>query len=238
MSEKLRRACSWSMMIVGAQALAFAAGAQQTTTPDSTRQSTTTTGAVTGTGTTSATEGADLDRARSAQSDTTRERDHSMHSDRAKGDKAAMKNVTPQTFASQAAAMSKAEIELSELALNKTKNEEIRLFAERMIKDHGKQTEQLKQIASQQNISLPQSTDAEHARVKQKLAGLQGEEFDREFKKQMAKDHEKAVALFQSASQAQQMPEELREFAASSLSTLKDHHEDAQDMVEEADEGA
>jgi putative membrane protein len=152
---------------------------------------------------------------------------------------AGMKDMSPQSFASQAAVINKAEVELSQLALKNTKNEETRLFAERMIKDHSATDQKLKQIAQKQNISLPQALDAEHQATKQKLSSLQGEAFDREYRKEIAKGHDKAVALFESASQNQQMPEDLRDFAASTLRTLKDHQEDAHDMHEKVQkEGA
>ncbi|HET9445267.1 MAG TPA: DUF4142 domain-containing protein, partial [Steroidobacteraceae bacterium] len=66
--------------------------------------------------------------------------------------------------------------------------------------------------------------------VKQKLSGLEGDAFDREYAKEMAKGHDKAVALFEAASQAPQMPAELKEFAASTLPTLKEHDEMAHDL--------
>jgi putative membrane protein len=145
-----------------------------------------------------------------------------------------MKNVTPQSFASQAAVIGKAEIELANIALNNTKNEEIRLYAERMVKDHSAADAKLKKIAAKENLSLPQSLDAEHQAVKQKLSALKDDAFDREYRKEMAKGHDKAVALFESASQNKQMPEDLREFAASTLSTLEDHRDDAHDMHKKA----
>ncbi|NLG76083.1 MAG: DUF4142 domain-containing protein [Xanthomonadaceae bacterium] len=145
-----------------------------------------------------------------------------------------MKELTPESFVSQAAVLNKAEIELSQLAGKHTKNEKTRLFAERMIKDHTAASEKLAKIAQEQNISMPQSLDAQHQATKQKLSSLQGEAFDREYRKEMAKGHDKAVALFEAASQNEQMPEELRDFAASTLRTLEDHQEDAHDMYEEA----
>ena len=145
-----------------------------------------------------------------------------------------MKELTPESFVSQAAVLNKAEIELSQLAGKNTKNEETRLFAERMIKDHTAASEKLAKIAQEQNITVPQSLDAQHQATKQKLSSLQGEAFDHEYRKEMAKGHDKAVALFEAASQNEQMPEELRDFAASTLRTLEDHQEDAQDMYEEA----
>jgi putative membrane protein len=144
--------------------------------------------------------------------------------------KAAHMNVTPQSFASQASVIGKAEIELGQLALQKSQDADVRAYARRMVKDHTAADAKLKMIAAKENISLPTALDAEHKQVKQKLASLQGEAFDREYKQQMEKGHDKAVALFQSASQTRQMPEDLKEFAASTLSTLEDHREQAQEL--------
>jgi putative membrane protein len=214
MSSNLRRFGSLSLIAIGAQALALSAPAQTTApenTRDTTRQSAGATSTTTGTGTS-----ADATEARSGAKNTQ------------------MANVTPQSFASKAAVLSTAEVELAQLALNNTKNEKIRIFAERMIKDHTAANEKLKKIAAQENISVPQALDAEQRAVKQKLASLKDDAFDREYRKEMAKGHDKAVALFESASQDEQMPEELREFAASTLRTLEDHQEDAHDMHEDA----
>lgn len=206
MFRNFRRTGSLTLLAIGAQALAFGALAQ-TTAPQGPRDTT--------------------QQSAGATSTTTRAE--------AAGAKATqMANVTPQSFASQAAVMSTAEVELSQLALDNTKNEEIRIFAERMIKDHTAANEKLKKIAAKENITLPQSLDAEHRSVKQKLSSLKDDAFDREYRKEMAKGHDKAVALFEAASQNKQMPEQLREFAASTLSTLEDHQDDAHDMHEDA----
>lgn len=223
-------------VILGAQALAFAASAQ---TPDTTRQTDrtatqSTTGEATSTRDHTATDPSD--RASSSRSQgADADEATGSHMDHSK-DHANMKAVSPQSFATQAATISKAEVELAQLALNNTKNEEIRLYAERMVKDHTAAGEKLTQIASEQNIQLPQKLDAKHQAVKQKLSGLQGDAFDREYKKQMMMGHQEAVALFESASQSQQMPEELKEFAASTLPTLERHQKMAEGL--DTDEGA
>jgi putative membrane protein len=48
----------------------------------------------------------------------------------------------------------------------------------------------------------------------------------------MANGHDKAVALFESASQQAQMPGELKQFAASTLPTLQEHKEMAHSLHE------
>jgi putative membrane protein len=170
----------------------------------------------------------DSDATRSQSGSTTT--DHSRMDHSKSADAAKMKPVTAQSFASQAAVIGKAEIELAQLALNNTKNEEIRIYAERMVKDHTAADQKLKKIAATENLQLPQSLDAKHQALKQKLSGLQGDAFDREYKKHMTMGHGEAVALFESAAQTQQMPKDLKEFAASTLPTLEKHHEMAKDL--------
>jgi putative membrane protein len=143
-----------------------------------------------------------------------------------------MKSVTPQSFASQAAVIGKAEIELGQIALKNTQDENVRTYAERMVKDHSAADQKLKAIAAKQNIQLPQSLDPEHQSLKTKLQGLKGEEFDRAYAQAMAKGHDKAVALFESASQQAQMPDDLKRFAASTLPTLEQHKEMAHSLHE------
>ena len=141
-----------------------------------------------------------------------------------------MKSVAPATFASQAAMIGKAEIELGQIALKNTKDENVRNFAERMVKDHTAADKKLKAIAAKDNLQLPQSLDQEHESLKMKLQGMTGEAFDREYVKAMAKGHDKAVALFESASQQPQMPADLKQFAVSTLPTLEQHKEMAHSL--------
>ncbi len=212
-------------VLISAQAIAFAALAQ---TPDTTRPADRATPPPTSGPTSTSRDpsdansssrewdrGADPTRSESAGADRT--------GDHASMDHSKMKPVTPQSFATQAAVIGKAEIELAQVALQNTKNEEIRIFAERMVKDHTAADQKLKKIAAKENLQLPQSLDAEHKAMKQKLSGLQGDAFDREYKKHMKMGHDKAVALFESASQTQQMPSDLKAFAASTLPTLEKH---------------
>jgi putative membrane protein len=144
------------------------------------------------------------------------------------------KTVSPQSFAAQAALIGKAEIELGQLAAARTQDQNVRDYAARMVKDHTAADTKLKKIADRQNLQLPQSLDGEHEALKTKLASLQGAAFDKEYAKAMAKGHDKAVALFEAAAQNSQMPSELKEFAASTLPTLKKHDELAHSLHDRA----
>lgn len=158
--------------------------------------------------------------------------------DRTRTTQSAMsRTVSPQSFATQAAVIGKAEIELGQLAMQQTQDKNVRAYAQRMVKDHQAAAAKLKKIAGEENLELPQSLDAEHQALKEKLSGLRGAAFDREYAKATAKGHDKAVALFESASQAPQLPSGLKEFAAATLPTLKEHMEMAHELHEHEKEG-
>lgn len=64
-----------------------------------------------------------------------------------------------------------------------------------------------------------------------KLDRLSGAEFDRAYVKEMTKDHDKTVSLFESASKTLD-DAELQAFASSTLPKLLDHYRMAQDLAE------
>jgi putative membrane protein len=140
------------------------------------------------------------------------------------------KPVTAESFASQAAVIGKAEIELGQIALKNTQNADVHKYAQRMVKDHSAADKKLQAIAAKENLQLPRSLDPEHESLKAKLQTLKGGDFDRAYVNAMANGHDKAVALFESASQQSQMPDELKQFAASTLPTLRQHKEMAHSL--------
>jgi len=138
--------------------------------------------------------------------------------------------VTPQSFVTQAANTDMAEIELGQLAMKNSQDASVKKFAEQMVKDHKATSTKLKSLAAKDNLTVPTALDPEHAAVKAKLAGLNGKEFDKAYGMEMAKGHEKAVALFESASQDTTINGDLKQFASSTLPKLREHKDMAHDL--------
>lgn len=130
-------------------------------------------------------------------------------------------------FVTSAAAGGMAEVELGKLATEKASSEDVKKFGQRMVDDHSKANDQLKQIASQKGISIPTDLDAKSKATKTMLEKLQGEQFDRAYMKDMVKDHQKDVAEFQKASKTSKDPD-IKNFASETLPTLQDHLKEAQ----------
>jgi putative membrane protein len=139
-------------------------------------------------------------------------------------------SATAQKFVKEAAQGSMAEVELGNLAKDKASKDEVKQFAERMVQDHSKANEELKSIAQQKNIALPTDLPAKEKAHKEKLASLSGDEFDREYMRQMLKDHRKDVNEFKRASKNVK-DEDIQNFAQKTLPTLQDHLKQAQQVA-------
>lgn len=138
------------------------------------------------------------------------------------------KNPGDEDFAKKAAVGGKTEIEASKLALEKSSDDRVRKFAEQMVRDHTKASEELKAAASQEGISLPAGLDPMHQQAIDKLEALSGAQFDAAYKAQMLQDHKDTVALFEKEAKASGSPVQM--FAAKTLPTLKEHLQMAQDL--------
>jgi putative membrane protein len=132
-------------------------------------------------------------------------------------------------FAMKAAQGGVAEVQFGQLAESKGTSEAVKEFGKRMVNDHSKAGEQLKQVAQQENLNLPMDMNKMDKTSYERLSKLSGAEFDREYAKMMVKDHEKDVAEFQKELQ-EGKDESIKNFAAQTLPTLQAHLQLAKQM--------
>ncbi len=126
------------------------------------------------------------------------------------------------TFVKQAARGGLAEVELGQLAEQKGATEEVKKFGKRMVTDHTKADDQLKQVAEKEHIDLPKEPDAKDRATKAELEKLSGEQFDHAYMRDMVKDHRADVAEFARESKNAKDPE-VKKFAEQTLPTLREH---------------
>ena len=132
-------------------------------------------------------------------------------------------------FMEKATTSGKLEVELGKMAQEKASAQEVKDFGQRMVTDHGKANEDLKALAQEKNVTLPDSLTAKQQRTVDKLSGLSGEEFDQEYMKTMVKDHNKDINTFQKASENLTDPA-VKEFASKTLPVLKEHQQMAKQI--------
>jgi len=83
-----------------------------------------------------------------------------------------------------------AEVQLGRLAVEHSKNAQVKKFAQMMIDDHTKAGDSLSSVASRYNIAVPSQIDDKHRDLSDKLSTLQGAEFDREYMSAMVDGHD------------------------------------------------
>jgi putative membrane protein len=138
------------------------------------------------------------------------------------------KGANPEAFVKTAAADGMTEVGMAKLALKKSSNNDVKQFAQKMQQDHEQADEELASIAKSKGLTLPKKPDTKSEAMMKMLSAKSGAAFDREYADHMAKDHSKAVALFQAASQSSDP--ELAAFAKKTLPTLQEHKQLADNL--------
>lgn len=139
------------------------------------------------------------------------------------------RKVDDKKFAKDAALGGLTEVELGKLAAQKASNDAVKQFGQRMVDDHSKANDQLKQIASKSNIEVPASLDSKHQSRVDKLAKLSGPAFDKAYVKDQLKDHERDVDDFKSEAQSGS-DANVKQFAMETLPTLQEHLSAVKDL--------
>lgn len=140
--------------------------------------------------------------------------------------------VAPSTadFVKEVAISDMFELETSKLAEQKGNSQE-KTFAQRMLTDHTKTTNELKSMVSSGKIKaeLPTSLDRPHESKLETLKKASGKNFTTDFNSYQISAHQDAVSLFERYAKSGDNPE-LKEWASSTLPTLKQHLEMANEL--------
>ncbi len=136
-------------------------------------------------------------------------------------------SASDKKFVHAAAEGGLAEVELGKLATEKASSEDVKKFGERMVNDHSKANDELKKVASNQGIQLPEQLSAKDMALKERLSKLNGASFDKAYMASMVKDHKADVADFEKESDNGK-DSAIKQFATSTLPTLKDHLAEAE----------
>ena len=125
-------------------------------------------------------------------------------------------------FVREAASGNLMEIQLGQLAQNKASNPAVKQFAQRMVADHNNLENQLTSVASSGGQSFTPTMDSRHQNQINKLQGLSGAEFDRNYMSLMIRAHQRDVNNFQTQSQSANSAQ-VRTLATNSLPVLQQH---------------
>jgi putative membrane protein len=139
-------------------------------------------------------------------------------------------SASDHKFIKDAAQGGEAEVELGQLAQQKAQSPDVKAFGQRMVDDHTKANDELKQVASQKGVTLPSHPDAKDQAEKARLEKMSGAQFDKAYMNYMVADHKKDVADFQKAASHASDPD-VKNFAQTTLATLQSHLQQAESIA-------
>lgn len=128
------------------------------------------------------------------------------------------------TFATKAAQAGIAEVAAGDLARTKATNEDVKGFAEKMVRDHTAANAELHDAAAKSSVVLPTEASIQQKAAAERLSTFSGAEFDHAYVEQMVKDHTEAVELFRTEV-AGGKDANLKAFAQKTLPTIEMHLE-------------
>jgi putative membrane protein len=135
--------------------------------------------------------------------------------------------MADQHFMMKAAQGGMAEVELGNLALQNASSQAVKDFGQKMVDDHSKANNELKDLAGRKNVTLPGAIDAKDQATKDRLSQLHAAAFDRAYMRDMVMDHKKDIADFQKEANSGMDPD-VKNWASTTLPTLQQHLQMAQ----------
>lgn len=140
--------------------------------------------------------------------------------------------VAPKTedFVSEAASSDMFEIESSKLALERS-DDKTKAFAQQMLTDHQKTSDELKGLVSGGKVkaAIPTAMSSSHQEMLEDLKKLNGDDFTKQYHSNQEDVHEDAVDLFKRYGEEGENPE-LKAWAAKTRPALEHHLQMATDL--------
>jgi putative membrane protein len=132
-------------------------------------------------------------------------------------------------FVEQAAQAGMLEVQLGALAQQNSTNTDVIAYGQRLVQDHSAANSELAQIANEKGVQIPTALDNAHQATYDRLAEMQGAQFDRAFATEAVSSHKESIDLFQSEV-SRGSDDDLQTFAEDQLPVLQDHLQEAQQL--------
>lgn len=134
-----------------------------------------------------------------------------------------------QQFLQSAAGANMAEVSEAKLAMDKSSNQDVKAFAQKMIDDHTAMQKDVEAAASQMNVTLPTAPPKSDQNQAKKLAGMDGPAFDKAYVADQVKDHKNVLSEMKHESSTTQNAQ-LRDLSSKGATEVQQHLQLAQDL--------
>ncbi len=120
-----------------------------------------------------------------------------------------------------AAEASMAQLEYSRVAQQRASSEDVKTFANQVVERRTKMLDELKDFASRHQIDLPKQVSSKDRKEVDRLSGLSGPEFDKEYLQAIDREQSHRIAAWQNIEQKTSNPD-LKQFASVILPRLQE----------------
>ena len=132
-------------------------------------------------------------------------------------------NFGDQAFVAKALEGNAAEVQLGQLAQEKSQSNDVKQFAQKMVSDHSQMSDKwFKPVAKQMGVSEPKGPSKKDKKLIEKLQGMSGQQFDTEYIQAMVKDHKADLKDFQNEAQMAQDPN-VKQIAQQGATIISQH---------------
>lgn len=141
----------------------------------------------------------------------------------------ALAAVSSDDFVKNFSVANEFEIESSKLALDKSQNKDIKLFAQHMVDGHTQMGDDLQTLlqSAKPGMKLESNLDDDHQKLMKKLESESGDTFNHDYVAIQLKSHKEAVNLFTDYSKNGK-DEALKSFANNTLPAIESHLHDVE----------
>lgn len=135
-----------------------------------------------------------------------------------------------EQFVRSAAEASMSQVDLGKLAEQRAQSPEVKKFAQTMLEDHSKMTEQLKQIGSSEGINLPTSVSRTDANEHRRLQTESGPSFDKSYAQQVYSELQRQITEFKRGASSATKPS-LKDYAERTMPALETQMQQAKQLM-------
>jgi putative membrane protein len=118
------------------------------------------------------------------------------------------------------------EVKLGQMAQDKAISQRVKDFGAMMVKDHTAAGDELKNMARQKNVTLPETMSNDHQKKTDDLNKKTGKDFDKAYIKAMVDGHQSTVSDFEKASKNTK-DADVKAWVDKTLPTLRMHLDSA-----------
>ena len=134
-----------------------------------------------------------------------------------------------QKFLMMAAQGNIAEIQMAQLAKQKSQSNQVQNYAQRIIEDHTTSNNEVMQIMQKKGFTMPKSPPAEAVAMMKKMKAMPSSKFAKMYMQDMIKDHTKDIADYQNEAK-HGYDDDVKAYAMKTLPTLQSHLQLAQTL--------